>query len=387
MMLKTIKTASYTFLCAFVCSILGGGVVSIKAVVTAEDIKNHLVKKTMTSQVMEEYVRERLKFRISYWQEQFKEWQKRWNIVTDTKFYQTFKLTSLSDQAFNELCKIPFYIFVVGNNEQWLAELRQAVLSRVYVYSDPEAQKLYHQWYKRELDKNVPGSTSFGGACTIFINDYATTDRFQKDSSSYYLWQAFNTIEHELTHVEQRCEAWVLSLCARHTNKILDFIQKNQSWRRFTTRFAYEFLYMTEQVFDKNIEILDHSFLSSHVYSQAVKCESEADKVGLKFFEYPMEAYHAWIKFFYLNERSNLVGGNRYNEKGYCTKENEVRLIIKRLIKEGDMKVDDRFKAQFVEKEKTNFPRRKIINLPTYFDFHNAGHLDEHGQLIMRSRL
>jgi hypothetical protein len=121
---------------------------------------------------MEEYVRERLKFRISYWQEQFKKWQKRWNLVG--KINKDFKVSSLSDEAFAEIRKIPLYVVVAGDDLELPFKVQERFLKKVFICSDPEATKVWKVLYGERFDimKMAGWTTPFGLSyeCYVFIN-------------------------------------------------------------------------------------------------------------------------------------------------------------------------------------------------------------------------
>ena len=111
-----------------------------KAMNTYEVTKHTILKnwcnKNLTSHMMESYVRARLKFRISYWQDKLKTWHITWNI--DPK--DEVLLHQLPEQCRKELHEIPFYIFYTRTNPELLEYLPKHHFKRVYIFSDKAAE-------------------------------------------------------------------------------------------------------------------------------------------------------------------------------------------------------------------------------------------------------
>ena len=352
----------------------------LKAVVTAKEMVGHLVHNTMTSQVMEAYIGERLKFRTAYWNEQFKQWQQRWGVTVDKDFHKTFKVSSLSPEALYELSKIPFYSFAAGNNEELSAKIQKKY--QAYVYSD--TSNLARWRYVSKVPDDALGNTCVAyGRIVVFINDSWYVHDLKKNSDyvNMVVHRFFSTIEHEITHVVQFFGAMMLyKLLKAHygDSLIMNHAFARSSFRCFSQRLMYDMLADAERCAHDHSRGISENILNA-LKTVRVAVEREADKHAIAFVEGSMLGYVYYTEKLgidrltqeqYENMQRNFAVKkyDTYSKRGYCTYENRFRLLVKRLMAEGRL----RYEASSREKDVVSF---------------DMSHLDEHGQFIVRSRL
>lgn len=337
MLTKTIKSLLFTSICAVSCTSI---FIPFNRAVKAKDIIANLVNKTLTSDMMEEYARGRLTFRIDYWQDQLTQWQQRWN----QQINKDFKVRALSQEAFAELSQIPYYIVAAQAYGHDLGKVQEEMLDKIYVYSDTAAQSIYQAWYNEDLTDchdTLAWTVRHDDVCTLFINDFADKNWQDIENKDYQCFNAFHTIEHELTHVEQKFDAYMLTQAVAGNavaNKILNAIDPGVADRYLAMGMVYELLLTFERIENNEIDAPNLGKYADYDACSRVQCERDADTIGLQFAECPMMAYDEYQEYLESEKPITVSKKNCYDEKGYITEKNKIRLLKERLVMEGHLK-------------------------------------------------
>ncbi len=158
----------------------------------------------LTSEMVTKYALERLRVRIAYWRVQYKHWKDVWE--------QKVNKGEELPQAMKELVQIPFYITHAQK------EVRpEDMLDRVMLYSDSRAPELHQnfvdsfahhgivingwEFYSKRAEGYTMGARD-GRSSVLFLKDFVDSNaaKYRLLADPYLFLQ---TIEHELSHVEQ----------------------------------------------------------------------------------------------------------------------------------------------------------------------------------------
>lgn len=366
------------------------------AVVKATDITKNLVNKTLTSEMVEEYARERLRVRAAKWQEKLELWKKQWNVKLD----KNFKLESLSEKAFAQLCEIPFYIFAAGDDKKAPVELQNKHFSKLYVLnSDPSATEIYKKLFNCEIPKtHVARTIGYGSSAIVFINGLYPQFYVGKEFNMYWVYFFFYILEHELGHVEQMLDSLALyayahkyyennkniaevAECLISCKQYLSFLPRPYNdlgeLLYLPARLAYELCAFFEQ-WKKNEhtslkDLENYSFFSVEQLKQvSLKREGEADKRAYMHLEYPMLAYYDFKnqEDYKFNENVTITSEEYFAEegpgKGYYSLDKTNVLLMERFVNEGYLKG-----RTYVPCDKTKVPAvQKFIWWPSEKDKH-----------------
>lgn len=203
-----------------------------------QDIESALSHGTLTSKMLEAYVRGRIDIRIAYWKKQY-------------------ELVNNGHKADVALEEIPIYAIMYENATSY------DLINNAFVYSDAEALSSYEKSGHgiQEYEEDLNGGAGFFNCVNknIYLNDVAYT------ALELFAYYGLAALEHEITHAEQLYNGFVMK------QLLLD--KPSESIVSLTNKDALKYCYDSEK--NNVISIVKNTDLPS--------IEAEADHNMIRF--------------------------------------------------------------------------------------------------------